>query len=237
MTSGQATHASPIFMQSPPNTLRNAATVADYLADREGLKGAPREIFLELLRDVFGFRATSGSRVVPILRMLTIAVLVAGPAAEWYHGSNEAAMWPWLAVAGVSALFSAAVARRQNRLVPIDYEHEWQAYWLLIRPAILRQRPGLLDTNRRDDSAPARKMTSGYRDTVRTMLHARDVEFWAPAGFGWALGSIAIVIWRISAGPGFWPFVLPLVGALIAPFVWGFVRQTVFQRLQRSAGE
>jgi len=209
-------------------------TVAGYLADREGLDGAARSIFLEQLRDVFGFRVSAPRRYPMLIAGLAVALAGFGIATEVRSAGGGEAVWAWLGMAATGLVLAFAQARSGSNDPPVNREIEWRAYCLLIRPLLLRARPGLLDRNLdAADCADCSGPESG------SPLHAGwsfglSHRWPMPAGMGWTLGCAMAVAWRVVVGPAAWLWGLPLGGAVVGPLVWAIFRRGVFRRLRRA---
>lgn len=224
-------------MRPTPRYSTELQSVADYLADREGLTGTTRTAFLQLLRETFGFRATAPYRVAPLLGLAALGFASWGVVLELREGFGITATWPWLATAIVGAALAFEIARHRRRSTFTNREFEWRAYCLLIRPMILRSRPGLLDRNLTADRGATEHVRPSYGGALTSLLREPSIGFWIPAGIGWCLGCAAALVARASTGPKPWYVFLPLGGALIGPAVWAFFRYVVFRRLHRSARE
>lgn len=210
-------------------------SVAEYLADREGLTGAARAAYLRLLHEVFGFRSVQRGRIGVFLGIFMAVVAGVGIGVELATGAGSRACWHWLAMgaAGSALAIETARARRDERSA--EREFEWRAYCLVVRPLILRDRPGLLDRNHAADRGPDDTGAGEHRLSVEAVLRNRGVDLWAPAGIGWACGSLAGLIWRFAAGPQPWFLALPVGAAVAGTAAWSVFRSSVFRRLHRLA--
>jgi hypothetical protein len=183
-------------LPTPPHD--QTETIADFLADREGLDGAARGVFLRLLREGFGFGRASPRRIVPVLPLLTLLLAGLGLAFEGRTGLRAAAALPWLGIAAVGLALALAAACSGTRMTPINRELEWRAYCFLIRPLILRRHPGLLDCNLGSASGIPEAIIPGQGRALWAVFFKRDVDFWLTAGVGWTLGMLAAVAWPRS---------------------------------------
>jgi hypothetical protein len=220
-------------MRATPRPSSPPSSVADYLADREGLEGTSRAVFLELLYDAFGFRVGTSARAPMFFGTLAIGIAVCGIGIEWQHTLSLSAAWPWLGIATIGAIFAILIARDRRRASPLNHEQEWRAYCLVVRPIILRDRPGLLNRNLASDQSVENEIAIGYSSTVQAMFRERSSEFWIAAGAGWAIAATLILTWRIAAGWTEWLLTLPVAGVVVGPVAWGIFRLTVFRRLRR----
>jgi hypothetical protein len=222
-------------MRAFPQSSIQLPPVANYLADREGLEGTSRAVFLELLYDTFGFRAETSQRAPTVLGVLAIGVAACGFGIEWQRGASLSAVCPWLGIAAIGATFAVLIARGDRRATALNHEHEWRAYCLVIRPMILRSRPGLLNRNLAADQSAQHRMGIGYSSTMGVTFRERGSAFWIAAGAGWAITATFVLVCRMAVGWTEWLLLLPLAGAVFGPLAWSLFRFAVFRRLQRTA--
>ena len=112
-------------------------STADYLADREGLEGTARTVFVELLRNVFGFRIATSSRTAPRLVIVASMLAALGSAIELRSGMAASATIPWLIIAGIGWVLAIIITLVRRRGKAINWEFEWHSYCSLVRPRIL----------------------------------------------------------------------------------------------------
>ncbi len=227
-------------MRLPLRYFDQATPVIDDLADREGLNGAARHVFLLLLRDAFGFNLKTPGWAAATIGVCAAGVALFGILIEPSLRENIVPVidWIlWMGVVGLGAALAFAVACARRASEPIDREIEWRTYCLLVRPQILSERPGLLDRNLADDYGARERMVVSAGAAVIAMLQSRRSDLWVPAAIGWTVGSMALIIWRVTVGPSVWPFALPILGMTLFLLAWCMIRLSVFRRIERAARE
>ncbi len=219
---------------SPTNETNESASIADCIADREGLNGSARAIFVRLLRTAFGYESRPPGRITAIIVWGAVCVAVFGVLFESRHGSNAVFALMWIGIAAIGATLAWGVARAQLRIRPADIEIEWRAYCILLRPLILNQRPGLLDRNRHESIATDVELRMGPGRTLIAIVCGHPISLWMPATLGWGAGSVGVMIWRGEADFIVWCFGLPILGILLAIPFWCLVRLVVFRRVEKA---
>lgn len=222
-------------MRRPSNYSQHTAAVADYLADREGLAGTARATFLHIMHQMLGLQADSPRWVAMGLVLLAIGVACFGLAVELWPGSNASTMALWFAVAMPGAALAAILMRAQRQAPPLDGEIEWRVYCWLIRPVILVEKPGLLDRNHPADRGMAEAMNIRPTEVLGAMLRERRATFWGSAALGWSVGVLVLIACRLLWPANPWVFALPLLGMVLAPFIWWIGRICAFRRVARTA--
>lgn len=223
-------------MQSPTNYSGHADDIAGYLADREGLQGAARRVFVRELHEVFGFRRASMRRIASLFLGLALMVAGFGAVFELLSGCGGSAVLVWLGVACLGAALARAITLGGLRARAVNHELEWRAYCLLIRPLIVRRRQGLLDRNLSTRTGTCEVIDADHWLAIRAAIGEWKLDCWVPAGAGWALGAVGAVVWRLAAGPSMVGILgLPICGTIVGPLVWTVFRLSVFRRLSHAA--
>ena len=209
-----------------------SASVVDYLADREQLEGTARKVFLRLLRREFGFDIAQTRRLVRYLTGTGLLIVICGGGLEIDRGSGWDAIVPWILVALIAMVLSAAVARGRMNASETDLQAEWNAYCLLVRPAIVARNPGLLDRNRRDAKAPEfAKLPSS--NTTSMSFKRCGPDAWVAICVGFVLGALALFIQRVAGAVGVFFFCLPLLGGIGGALIWHALRLEIYRRMRK----
>ena len=214
-----------------------SAAIAEYLADREGLRGAARGHFLRLLCESLGYRRTARRRNAWAVGGAALGVAALGLLIEILRGARweSVSVFAWLGFAVLGATLAVVLARAERRTGTEDREIEWRVYCLLLRPVILAERPGLLDRNLLADRGARERLDIPPRQMVATILRERRTDLWGPGAVGWCIGLVALISWRVAVGPEVWTFALPLMGFVLGPVAWAYWRIAVYLRVERAA--
>lgn len=124
---------------------------------------------------------------------------------------------------GLLALGSVWCVRRlERRSRGADYEVEWRAYCLYLRPLIVTEFPGLLDRNRAACMASAGEAETRVIPLLGELLSARGVDFWWSCTLGLWLGMTGLlVLLCCQTNPGLLGMcLLPLGGFMVGPVLW-----------------
>jgi len=206
--------------------------IADYLADREGLRGAAREIFLRILRNIFGFSVARPRWLTFATSVYLAAVTWMGVSLEVQERASGIFISLWIAITGLGVGLAFAVSAAVRRPPAVSKEIEWRAYCLLVRPLILAKKPGLLDRNLGVDIG-AEEPRINTKPELPTLLLGSPIDLWLSAYAGWGIGTAAVVIWHHTVERSAWCFLMPVVGAVVAPFFWCIGRKAIFVRMER----
>jgi len=108
---------------------------------------------------------------------------------------------------------------------------EWRAYCLVVRPAIVAHRPGLLGITVRREVEEAHRVALVLAKPLAHIRWIRPDEMWAAATAGWSLGAVSLLILRAIGQLGYWPFVLPMLGMVGAPLAWAILRLFILHEI------
>jgi hypothetical protein len=206
----------------------SSESVAEFLADREGLVGGARERFRRLLHEYGGFRDLSvpARSRIPILvsSFLALGGLALDHPARWSDGLA------WVAYALLAAGLIWRLRRGDHHVRHFDRETDWEAYCLFLRPVILSDHPGLLDRNAADHGQNPEKAPLRSLPMLRSLVHERGPEFWWSALLGLWGGLAALIVVRVTvaATSSLGSFVFLSGGVLLGLAVWLLWRRVVF---------
>jgi len=207
-----------------PHSSLFTQSVAEFLADREGLEGGARERFRRLLHEYGGFRekspAKSSGALILVTSLLTLAGFVLDRPSRW----RECLVWVGYALISTGVIWR--LHREENKSLYSDRETEWQAYCLFLRPVILSDHPGLLDRNTKNNETESAQFTP--LPLLRSVVHERGLDFWWSVILGLWGGMLALLIAHMTANSTNWvlSLVFPIGGMLI-----GMVIRMIGQRL------
>jgi hypothetical protein len=218
-----------LFASSAPFVGRS---LTEYLADREGLSGTPRRVFLELLINAFHY--DRGARPID-WKWWAAAALALGGLGTLFERLSSASTLPdgWWAVWPVCGGLGAALACfRRSQPRKDDPESQWRVYCWLVRPVILAEKPGLLDRNLAADRGQFDRIRLSPASALR---HAASEDLGTAALIGLWVGMIAAATLRLVVdAPGWGLAALPVVGALAGPIVRSFGQWLAYRWVMRD---
>jgi len=203
-------------------------TIAEFIADREGLVGGARERFCRLLDQYGGFRERP--RAPQLHRPIFVAILLAltGLFWEWPREWSRGLVWIEYTVLSTGLIWR--LRKEERRSQQIDRETHWEAYRLFLRPVMLSDHPGLLDRNASHGRIGDGLLPSQSAPTIRRLIHERGPDFWWSILVGCWAGTGALVIIRQgpTATSWWWSIAFPASGLLLGFATWLLWRQLVF---------
>lgn len=212
-------------------------SAASYLADREGLTGKRREVFLELLHNAFGFKLRRPRWATAAL-CGTMAILVStGIGLEMAGGREMVSFLAWIGNSLLALLIALGLVCAGRRPQRSSREIEWGVYRLLIRPAIIIEKPGLLDRNAAVGSEPGPSTGLGISTGFTVLWNDVWPNVWVPAAIGWIVGGVVLTGLRLSDVTLFWVLALPSGGTILSPLAWGGFRLLVLRWMERGIGQ
>ncbi|MBX3738921.1 MAG: hypothetical protein KF715_19670 [Candidatus Didemnitutus sp.] len=202
-----------------------SSSIPQFIADREGLAGAARTWFLEIMRREFRYMepvAEARRRRVTVPAMLASAASLAGVALAGGGFSGEDGT-AWLGCAWLATAVHWLAMRKTT--VTVDRDAEWRAYCVLVRPLILTRYPALLDRNRRDTEyswavkpfSMAQSFRVSAKHARRELATAALVGLWIGASAYGVIHSWCRLEWTALS-------LLPAVSAIAAPLLWALWR-------------
>jgi len=204
------------------------ASVAEFLADREGLAGTARERFRHLLQQYGGF----SDRIHP-RRALTptlVALLLGGTGAVLDHprGWSDALVWTLFGMLSAGLIWS--VCLDETKRLCVNPETEWEAYRLFLRPVILSEHPGLLDRNAPTGLRKRGHLTADSSATIRALVYQRGPDFWrAILGGSWfGAGMLVVARQHVTRPDWLWLIAFPAAGFLLGFGAWLLWRRLVY---------
>lgn len=208
-------------------------SVVEYLADREGLRGAARRRFLRFARETLGYKLARPFRG-EYLAWLLPAFALAGLAVTFETGPWPLSPVVWLAYLAAGFALAALAVRDAAHAVRASRETEWLIYCHLLRPVVLAEAPGLLDRNLAA-ARPASLLDWRPRFAFTDFLRMRGTAFWTALALGGVAGMIALTAILVAGGSGLAGCGLPAASALVALGAVHFYRHAAYRRLEQEA--
>jgi hypothetical protein len=213
---------------SAPHTSLSAESVAEFLADREGLAGLARRRFLEVLKEYGSFRQASRPHRARTLILVSLLLALIGFVLDYPPDLSDGMVWSVCVLLAVVPVWR--FHREETQAYRPDPEIDWQAYCLFLRPVILTDHPGLLEQTAND-----LRQRSAYRlfrplPMLRNLVHERGPDFWWSAILGLWCGMVTLVVIRLG-----WTtinprtsLVFPIGGLVLGPVLWTLWKRVIY---------
>jgi hypothetical protein len=228
--------AMPASMSPQPSPSSDSTrSIAEFLADREGLVGAARDRFRRLLHEYGGFPEVerANRRRFPILVYLLLGLT----GLLWENPTEWGDRLAWVEYGVLSVGLWWQLRREDRRFLAVDRETHWEAYCLFLRPVILSDHPGLLDRNALGCGPKDASVASEPISSFRRVLHEGGRDLWWSGLVGvWAGTELRMVIHQaLASAGGFWSLLFPVGGLLLGLAVWLLWRRLALRLLKADS--
>ena len=213
----------------------SAESVAEFLADREGLAGPDRRRFLEVFREYGSFRQASRPHRARTLMFVSLLLALVGFVLDCPPDASDGMVWSVCVLLAVVLVWR--FHREETQAHRLDPETDWQAYCLFLRPVILTEHPGLLEQTAKDLRERSTYQLFRPLPMLRNLVHERGSDFWWSAILGLWCGMGALVVVRLG-----WTtinlrtsLVFPIGGLVLGPALWTVWKRIIYAIAQSGS--
>jgi hypothetical protein len=172
------------------------------------------------------------------MTLLVVSVLVgaASPMFSDRVGTSNWGVWIWGGCSLLGVALALALRGARRRPVTIDQETHWRVYCLLLRPAILAEKQGLLDRNEVGDRSAHERLSLLPVDSLLTMIREGGADLWWSITMGlWCgmLGFLLVTVYFAPVSLG-WAIAVPVAGLAMGPVGYTCGRNMALQWALRA---